>query len=145
MENQAVLVRLKDGDHKQTLGRFHFYRGLEEIFTGCSLELPDRGNRRKISRVLAGKYWCEERYSRKYGWHYMLKDVEGRTYILIHFGNYVKDTQGCIILGNKNGFVDINKDGHLDVVSSKYTMRQLRKAAGKGFWLHIYDLDDESA
>jgi len=142
MSKLAVLNRLVDGDHEQSLGRFHFYDGINEVFSGCSLELADRGNQRRISRIPAGKYWCEQRESPKYGQHYWVKDVPGRDMILIHFGNKYQDTLGCIILGDKRGFVDINGDGHLDVVSSKHTMQQLRKVAGKGFWLYINDYDE---
>lgn len=135
----AVINRLKDNDSKQTLGHFILYDGIKKVFECKSLELPDRDNQRSVSRIKAKIYKVELRWSKKYGWHFHVKDVEGRSWILIHFGNYYTDIRGCILLGNS--FVDINSDGHLDVTSSKNTIRKLLKIAPKKFNLLINDLD----
>lgn len=135
-EVRAILIRLNQDD-KQTLSDMHFYQGLNLLITVKALELPDRGNQRSISRIPAGKYLCKLRWSRKYSWHFILEDVEGRTWILIHFGNYYKDTRGCILVGNN--FVDINGDGHLDVTSSKKTVKRILDLPGNEFELIIID------
>ncbi|WP_299129390.1 DUF5675 family protein [uncultured Winogradskyella sp.] len=136
---KGVLNRLYDNDHKQTLGHFILYDGINIIFECKSLELPNRNNQRNISRINAKWYQCELRYSKKYSWHFHVLDVEGRSWILIHFGNYYTDIRGCILLGND--YVDINGDGHLDVTSSRKTIRRLLEVAPKRFNLLINDLD----
>jgi hypothetical protein len=132
---KAFLLRLQE-DQKQTLSEIIFYNDdVKRVLEVKALELPDRGNQRSISRVNAGNYICKLRYSEKYGWHYHLQDVEGRTLILIHFGNYYTDTRGCILVGN--AFTDINGDGYRDVTSSKKTMKRILAIMPKEFNLTI--------
>lgn len=135
----AVLNRLKDNDHAQTLGHFILYNDMDVAMQCKSLELPDLNNEVRKSRIPAGVYCCEKRYSPKYKWHYWVKDVDGRTWILIHIGNYKDDTTGCILLGQD--YVDINSDGHLDVTASGQTMNLLRATAPDEFTLIINDID----
>ena len=134
---KATLSRLSH-EEKQTLGIFTLYDGVEEIFGAAALELPDRNNRRSVSRICPGTYKCVRRWSEKYGWHYHILDVEGRSLILIHFGNYHTDTRGCILLGN--AFVDLDKDGSRDVTSSRKTMKRLLNLEITEFELTIIDL-----
>lgn len=68
-----------------------------------TLELPDRGNARKISAIPAGCYICEDNTGAKYG--YRLRDVPGRNDVLIHAGNVPGETEGCILVGRSRGFV----------------------------------------
>lgn len=135
----AVLNRLVDGDHKQTLGHFILYEGINVKLECKSLELPDRGNKNSISRIPAKMYWCELRWSSKFQWHFHVTDVNGRSWILIHIGNYYTQIRGCILLGND--YYDINKDGHLDVTSSGKTLKKLLAIVPKRFKLYINDLD----
>ena len=102
-----------------------------------ALELPDRGNHKSISCIPLGSYKCVLRWSQKYEWHYHVKDVPGRSLILIHFGNYYTDTRGCILVDN--AFKDINKDGYRDVTSSKKTMKRILAFMPKEFELTILD------
>lgn len=138
MKIKAFLQRLKS-DEVQTLGHLNFYLdGLFLLFNCVVLELPDNDNKFQISRILSGKYRVVKRHSPKYGWHWHVLDVEGRTLILIHFGNYHKDTKGCILVGAD--YVDINNDGKLDVTSSKKTMRSINALVDANeFELVIYD------
>lgn len=136
---EAVIHRLKDNDEKQSLGHFMLYDGIDMIFDCKSLELPDKGNQNNISRIPAKVYWCELRYTSKFGWHFHVTDVEGRSWILIHIGNYFTQIRGCILLGQN--FVDINKDGHLDVTSSGNTLKRLLRLVPRKFRLTIIDLD----
>lgn len=102
---KAKLIRLVQ-EKVQTLSSMLFFDDdVNLILSVKVLELPDRENKRSISRIPAGKYTCKLRYSEKYKWHFHVQDVEERSLILIHFGNYYTDTRGCIIVGNS--FTDI--------------------------------------
>ena len=78
---------------------------------------------RMVSRIPAGGYEMVQRYSEKYKRHLHIKNVPGRSFILIHPGNYHWHTKGCILVGSD--FSDINADGFLDVINSKQTMKRI--------------------
>lgn len=62
-----------------------------------SIELPWKMNERRVSCIPEGKYFIEKRYSRKFGWHLEVLDVDNRQFILIHPANDAqRDLQGCI-------------------------------------------------
>lgn len=58
------------------------------VFTCKTLELPDKENEVNVSCVLEGIFNVIPRYSNKYGHHLHITDVDGRGYILIHWGNF---------------------------------------------------------
>lgn len=130
-------VRRLEHEEKQTLGRFYLYDGVEEVFSCAVLEPPFKDNKNNISSICSGIYTAKLRWSEKYNWHYHIQDVEGRTLILIHFGNYYKDTKGCLLFGNN--FTDINGDGFRDVTNSKKTIKNLLKLAPREFDVLIDD------
>lgn len=98
-----------------------------------TLELPWKNNQPRISCIPAGRYVVKKRVSAKYGHHWELKDVEGRTYILIHAGNTIKDIQGCILVGNRRG--ELN--GLPAVLGARDTMNLLRATLPDEFLLEI--------
>jgi len=115
---------------KQTLGKLSF-NGFE-----CdTLELPYKDNIVGISCIPTGKYKVSQRFSSKYGWHFILHSVKDRNFILIHSGNYFTQTHGCILVGN--GLKDINKDGYLDVLQSQNTLSKLVALLPKEFEIEI--------
>src|SRR3990167_3173439 len=71
-----------------------------------SMELPDRANRPNVSRIPSGMYRCTWHRSPRFGWVYLVRDVPGRSLILIHPGNFAGDVRqgfithshGCILL-----------------------------------------------
>ena len=133
---KAYLIRLDEGI-EQTLGHFTLYDGLEKVFECVTLELPYEENLTNISCVNKGVYEVTHRYSEKYKNHLILNDVPNRRYILIHYGNYNSDTEGCILVGSR--FAQINKDSLLDITSSRRTLSELLGATnGKGFKLTIF-------
>lgn len=135
----AVLNRLKDNDHSQTLGHMVLYEDENVLFDCKTLELPDRGNQRNISRIPGGFYRVIERYSPKHLDHYHLQAVDGRSWILIHAGNFKDQIEGCILVGD--GYADIDGDGHLDVTNSRMTLNKIINKAGREFYLMIHDTD----
>lgn len=64
-----------------------------------TLENPWHGNQRNISCIPPGQYTCVRHHGAKYKNVWRLENVPGRTAILIHAGNTVRDTQGCILVG----------------------------------------------
>jgi len=102
-----------------------------------SLERPWINNRTNISCIPSGVYdckWLERSYSGKYKrvWH--LSNVEGRTGILIHSGNYVRHSTGCILVGLKRGILG----GQEAVLSSRSALNLMRsELEGKDFTLIV--------
>lgn len=120
---KGVLIRLDDNDSEQTLGQLYVYDGLDLVFQCKTLELPWGENKNNISRIPEGTYKVKRRTSKKFGEHYHITEVEGRKYILMHVGNYYNQTRGCVLIGQK--FIDVNNDGHLDVVVSRQTINRM--------------------
>lgn len=135
---RAVLSRLKK-DEKQTLGHFSLYFGTDEVFDCKTLELAWEDNRPFISSIPPGSYVVRKRWSETYGNHWHLQDVPGRDLILMHAGNFHRDTEGCICVGRD--YYDLDRDGYRDVTSSVLTMKALNSAvAATKFKLTILDL-----
>ncbi len=106
---------------KQTIGQFYI-DGIEFCKT---LELQWLDNTRSKSCIPEGVYKVVKRLAhekRKYN-HFHITNVPGRSYILIHTGNYSSQILGCILVGDKH--IDINKDGLLDVANSTATLQKL--------------------
>jgi len=101
-----------------------------------TLENPWLNNEPTISCIPAGKYICKKYTSEKYPNVWQVKNVEGRSYILIHNGNLEKHTQGCILVGREWGF--LNEE--LAVLSSNPTLNGLRKKLDDEFTLEIINV-----
>ena len=89
-----------------------------------TLENPYLNNQTNISSIPLGSYSLRLRLARESATrdylHLLVEDVEGRTYILFHKGNYPKDTSGCILVGLTRGkdFVKNSKDA-MDLLMEK--------------------------
>lgn len=70
-----------------------------------TLEPPDLGNRPRVSCIPAGRYVLRRTTSPAFGETFEVTGVEGRDHILIHPGNTVRDTRGCILPGQSFGQV----------------------------------------
>lgn len=113
------------------------FDGVDMVFNCVTLELPDRQNQRNISRIPAGRYRAIHHVSPRFGPSLWIKDVPGRSEILIHLGNYFTNTRGCILPGR--AFADMNRDGELDVTSSRDTMTDLLSITPNTFQIDIID------
>ena len=133
---QAILHRLKY-DEFQTQGIFNLYNDEIDLLFACNtLELPWDANKRESSCIPKGQYKVSPRLSDRYGDHFILEAVPNRTEILIHWGNYHRDTLGCILIGA--GFTDMDRDGSLDVTASRSSLRALNAHSNrKSFLLKI--------
>ena len=65
-----------------------------------TLERPYLGNQANVSCIPEGIYQCERIISPKFKSVYQVKDVEGRTHILMHCANMVSELLGCIAYGS---------------------------------------------
>ena len=123
MKLTKLLIERYSHGEKQTIGNLI---GLSEsgyaLFTCDTLELPWLNNQKQISCIPTGKYLVKKRYSKKFKNHLHITNVEDRSYILIHSGNYYTDILGCVLVG-RLGFV--NSDDIIDVNSSKKTLKKL--------------------
>lgn len=109
-----------------------------------TLELPWRGNRRKLSCIPAGQYHCALVRSPRFGRVYHVQDVPGRDAILIHAANLAGDAlqgwkthlQGCIALGERRGRLGGQK---AVLVSAPAVRRFVAALEGAPFILEIAD------
>lgn len=64
-------------------------------------EEPWKENAQNVSCIPAGRYKCIPHDSEKFPNVWEVTGVPGRTGILIHCGNTIKDTHGCILVGQR--------------------------------------------
>jgi len=135
---KAVLTRV-NYSKEQTTGFLQFFDENDIlIFTCMTLELPWRDNMQGISCIPSGEYTCERLQSPKLGVCYDVKKVEGRSYILVHRGNFHHQIAGCILVGKF--LKDINNDKILDVAHSVETVSIINSFVGRTFKLKIEGL-----
>lgn len=135
---EVTIKRVSTSDHG-TVG----FISIDGKFFGYSMERPERGNRRSISCIPAGTYKVEWGRSPKYGRCYHVKNVENRSHILIHPGNYGgdtlkgfrSDTDGCILLGKRLGSLIYNMKRQKTVLISRPAVRKFNAALNKESFL----------
>jgi hypothetical protein len=64
-----------------------------------TLERPWRNNERGVSSIPTGSYTVVPHSGPRFKNVWRLENVPGREAILIHAGNSIADTQGCILVG----------------------------------------------
>lgn len=110
--------------------------------TYYTLERPWLNNSPNVSCIPHGIYevvpygWKEGHHT-KFKRTYHIKNVIDRSYILMHAGNFVENSQGCILIGK--GF---NIDGGKAMVThSRNAMDELREYIGENaFKIEIKDI-----
>lgn len=114
-----------------------------ENFLICNiLELPDRENKRKLSRIPAGEYICKymsKTWSGKYKKVYQVQNVPKRSGILFHVGNYAGDvlkgfkthSLGCLLPCSNFGSLKGQDAG----LASEKAMDKLRTLVGKNSFI----------
>lgn len=117
----ALLIRTYEKDI--TKGSLLIYNGEQKLLAVKTLELPDNGNQENISCIPEGTYQVTRKNDEKRGIVFKVLDVKDRFGILIHKGNYTRDTRGCIIPGNY--FVDLDENGTIDIAESTSAMEKL--------------------
>lgn len=69
-------------------------------------ELPWYDNRKNLSCIPTGIYTCKRTNSPKFGETFEILNVPNRTNILFHQGNFIHDTQGCILVAEKFEYIN---------------------------------------
>lgn len=100
-----------------------------------SLELPWKDNKRNISCIPAGTYSAYKWISPTHGKCIRLSGVPGRTNILIHPGNRVSETRGCIFPGKDLGYFD----GETGVIFSRAALNEILKLLPDNTTIEIRD------
>ena len=95
-----------------------------------TMELPWLKNAKNISCIPAGEYMVKMTNSPKYGPCYKIRNVTGRTDILIHKGNTTLDTEGCILPASTIGVLNDMKGTHIAGLSSKNAYVKLMSLLG---------------
>lgn len=88
------LVRLYEGE-EGTFGAF----GFDAVPFCVTLEPPDKNNKRSISNIPGPQHYLCKRIMSRWGETFIVENVEDRDGILFHPGNFVEQTEGCILLG----------------------------------------------
>lgn len=95
------------------------------------LRLTDKDN-----RIPAGVYDCKPYSGTKFKNVYLVEGVPNRSTILIHWGNFERDTDGCILVGLESGMLA----GEPAITHSKRAFDYLRELVqGEQFVLHVRD------
>ncbi|MDR0676935.1 MAG: DUF5675 family protein [Elusimicrobiota bacterium] len=116
---------------------------IDDEFFCYTLELPYINNERDISCIKEDYYVVKKHNSPKFGEClkifqsfemydvYELGEVAGRSEILIHSGNYARDTKGCILVG------DIIYTQNEVIGNSKKTLKKLLEILDEQNYLYI--------
>ena len=127
----------------QTIGLGFVYDESGQIMFSCrTLEREWNNNKIGASCVPESVYTVEKRYSAKFGNHFILRNTEPRSYILIHAGNYNFQTNGCILVGAEHTF--LNSDLNLDITESRKTLDKLLQILPQKFNLKIISYNGTS-
>ena len=108
----------------RTLGRLRLYGASGGVhFDGWALEPPWRGNRRSASSIPCGLYDLAHRHTARRGRHLLVLGTAPRAYILLHAGNWPRDTRGCILPGLQRA--DLDGDRVAEVASSRAALERI--------------------
>ena len=73
---------------------------------GVVLEPRKAQNKKDISCIPTGQYFCKKYFSIKHKCACLaLYNVPGRSYISMHGGNVSENTKGCLLIGSYTGYL----------------------------------------
>ena len=98
---------------------------IDKLVFCYTLEPKDMENQANISSIPAQQYLCKRVESPSHGDVFEVTGVPGRAHILFHSGNTIRDTAGCILLGDKIGFLDGKARGILQSRSAFYSFMDI--------------------
>ena len=108
-------------------GTFGVLRIQKQVFC-VTLEPADVVNKKFMSSIPAQQYICNRCHSPKFGETFNIMHVPNRKEILFHAGNWVYQTEGCIILARHYGKLK----GERAILNSGETFRKFMEAM-KGY------------
>ena len=130
------VLRRERSTKTQTIGEFTFYDENGKVIFSCkTVELEVDCNARRDDAIPNGLYKVVLRYSAKYKNHFHITGVPNRSLILMHNANFSRELLGCVGVGKKHA--DIDKDGLIDVTSSKATMKEMMSKLPDEWMLRI--------
>ncbi len=128
----TVRIHRGKSTHDGTFGTL----SIDGQFACFTVELPWDDNKKNVSCIPYGGYRCVQ-----HGWEpdtkvdfpktWEVLNVRGRKTILIHAGNTIKDTKGCILVGLNSAPGGVS--------NSRPAMDMLRKVLPSEFFLEIID------
>lgn len=124
-----VILRRFPSTNQGTFGALF----IDNVPVCLTCEDPWNNNEHDISCIPLGIYQCQKYNSARFVNVWELQDVPGRTSILIHMGNTINDTHGCILVGY--GFSVLN--GLPSITDSVKTLNNLRAKLPDDFTLTI--------
>ena len=110
-------------DNKEVIGILTIHDDSGKLLMVASTLEPIYGNNPKIA---LGKHELIKYFSPHWQtnlWKFNNPNERDR-YFEIHIGNYVKDSDGCLLIGN--GFANINSDREIDIINSKGTFKRFK-------------------
>lgn len=124
---ETLILNRHPSEQYGTFG--HLYRNGQQIAVTCEPVTPD---------VPLGTYLCQPHNGPKFQNVWEVTNVPGHTAILIHNGNTVADTHGCILVGETFGRIN----GVDAVINSMLTLDNLREILPDAFYLKFTQSED---
>lgn len=122
--NPNITVVRKADQTKETIGHMTAVNETGANMTLCTLERPWLNNQQGVSCIPSGTYsWSKVAPSHIPYPHILLSGMPDREGVCIHVGNYVTNSEGCILVGRDHK--DINGDGVIDLTDSTAAFHEL--------------------
>jgi len=133
---KIILVRIVE-NNSGTFGVLLDRKSMRNEYVpfATTLELKWRNNIKDGSCIPADEYECKRIKSGKFGEVFEVQNVQGRDHILLHCGNTIKDSSGCILVGEQFGILG----GLTGILSSRKGYKELLTRL-KGFDTFLLDI-----
>jgi len=128
-----IIRRITTGD-QGTFGNLVF----ENAPFAVTLELPWLDNKPMVSCIPSGEYICKRVSSPKFGDTFEVTNVPGRTHILFHKANRLRDLLGCIGVAEQFGKLD----GESGVLNSKQGYNEFKAILSNDIEFRLVIVDD---
>ena len=136
---KIIVSRIFSNEHK-TLSECEIVKDGKPLYEFKGIELPWMNNKRRVSSIPPGIYkGIATRRASSGAYALLILKVPGRSQIMVHTANYVRDLLGCLAPGQS--FADIDRDGIMDVTQSRKTMSDIEQylPINSEFTYHVVD------